>query len=158
MRRILRISAPQFLDSLIMWTGNFLVASIVGYIGRTTEPGALGAHVIVIRIEAISYLPGWALAVAAATLTGQYLGLGDARRARQATGYCLLLAALTMGSMGVCSWRRPTRSFVLSPANHNYWRWRPDSCASVDPPRFFSEPQWYSTKLCAEPAIQEWRR
>ena len=101
MRRILRISTPQFLDSLTMWTGNFLIASIVGYIGRTSEPGALGAHVIVIRIEAISYLPGWALAVAAATLTGQYLGLGDVQRAKQATSYCLLIAAITMGSMGL---------------------------------------------------------
>jgi Na+-driven multidrug efflux pump len=55
----------------------------------------------VIRIEAISYLPGWALAIAAATLTGQYLGLGDARRARQATVYCWSLAMLTMGCMGI---------------------------------------------------------
>lgn len=101
LKRIYRISLPQFADSLIMWTGNFLVASLVGYIGRTMQDGALGAHVIVIRIEAISYLPGWALAVAAATLTGQYLGLGDPRRARQATVYCWILAMLTMGCMGV---------------------------------------------------------
>lgn len=99
-RRILRISFPQFLDSLIMWTGNFLIASIVGFIGRTEQPGALAAHVIVIRVEALSYLPGWALAVAAATLTGQYLGLGDMKRARQATLYCLLLAGMAMGTMG----------------------------------------------------------
>ncbi len=101
LRRIYRISLPQFADSLIIWTGNFLVASLVGYIGRTMQDGALGAHVIVIRVEAISYLPGWALAVAAATLTGQYLGLGDPRRARQATVYCWILAMLTMGCMGV---------------------------------------------------------
>ncbi len=101
LRRILKISFPQFLDSLIMWTGNFSIASIVGYIGRTEQTGALAAHVIVIRVEALSYLPGWALAVAAATLTGQYLGLGDKKRARQATGYCLFLAATAMGSMGV---------------------------------------------------------
>lgn len=30
LRRIYRISLPQFIDSLIMWTGNFLVASLVG--------------------------------------------------------------------------------------------------------------------------------
>ena len=99
--RIFRISAPQFVDSLVMWTGNFLVASIVGYIGRTMQSGALGAHVIVIRIEALSYLPGWALAVAAATLTGQYLGLGDPARSRQATYYCWILAVFTMGFMGL---------------------------------------------------------
>jgi Na+-driven multidrug efflux pump len=65
------------------------------------EPGALGAHVIVIRIEAISYLPGWALAVAASTLMGQYLGLGDPRRARRAASYCWMLAAAMMGGMGI---------------------------------------------------------
>ena len=62
LKRILRISSPQFIDSLATWTGNFIVASFVGYLGQTLQPGALGAHVIVIRIEAISYLPGWALA------------------------------------------------------------------------------------------------
>ncbi len=101
LRRILHISSPQFIDSLATWTGNFLVASFVGYLGHTLQPGALGAHVIVIRIEAISYLPGWALAVAASTLTGQYLGLGDPSRARQATRYCWLLAGIVMGSLGL---------------------------------------------------------
>ncbi len=101
LRRILRISSPQFIDSLATWTGNFIVASFVGYLGHTMQPGALGAHVIVIRIEAISYLPAWALAVAASTLTGQYLGLGDPLRARKATHYCWLLSAGVTGTLGL---------------------------------------------------------
>jgi Na+-driven multidrug efflux pump len=34
-------------------------------------------------------------------LTGQYLGLGDPVRARQATHYCWLLATVVMGSLGI---------------------------------------------------------
>ena len=101
LRRILRISGPQFFDSLAMWSGNFLLVAVVGYLGRSLQTGALAAHIVVIRIEAISYLPGWALAQAAATLMGQYLGLGDARRARQAVNWCWGIAALLMGGMGV---------------------------------------------------------
>jgi putative MATE family efflux protein len=101
MRRILRISGPQFLDSLAMWSGNFLLAAVVGYLGRTVQTGALAAHIVVIRIEAISYLPGWALALAAATLMGQYLGLGDAQRARQAVCWCWGIAAIVMTCMGL---------------------------------------------------------
>ncbi len=100
LRRILRISGPQFLDGSAMWSGNFLLAALVGYLGSTVQPGALAAHIVVIRIEAISYLPGWALAQAAATLMGQYLGLGDSRRARTAVKYCWALAAIIMSAMG----------------------------------------------------------
>jgi putative MATE family efflux protein len=101
MRRILRISGPQFLDSLAMWSGNFLLAAVVGYLGSTVQAGALAAHIVVIRIEAISYLPGWALAQAAATLMGQYLGLGDARRARQSVAWCWGIAGVVMATMGL---------------------------------------------------------
>lgn len=101
MRRIGRISGPQFLDSLAMWSGNFLLATFVGHLGASTQIGALAAHIVVIRIEALSFLPGWALGQAAATLIGQYLGLGDVKRAWQAVLYCWMIAAGLMGSLGI---------------------------------------------------------
>ncbi len=101
LRRIGRISGPQFIDSLAMWCGNFLLAGLVGYLGATIQPGALAAHIIAIRIEALSFLPAVALAQAAATLMGQYLGLGDVRRARQAVGYCWGIAMTLMGTLGI---------------------------------------------------------
>jgi putative MATE family efflux protein len=101
LRRMLHISTPQFFDSLALWTGNFLLATLVGHLGKTIQPGALAAHIVVIRIEAISFLPGWALGQAAAALMGQYLGLGDVRRARQAVTYCWGAAVVLMGCLGL---------------------------------------------------------
>ncbi|MCA9166562.1 MAG: MATE family efflux transporter [Planctomycetales bacterium] len=101
MQRMLRISGPQFFDSLALWGGNFLLATLVGRLGKTIEPGALAAHIVTIRIEALSFMPGWALGQAAAALVGQYLGLGDARRARQAVSYCWAAAAIVMGGLGI---------------------------------------------------------
>lgn len=100
MRRIIRVASSSLAESTGMWVGNFLVLIIVGWVG-ITESAALGAHLIAIRLEAISYLPCMALGIAAATLTGQYLGLGDPQRAKQAGRLCWLYGAIVMGVMGV---------------------------------------------------------
>ncbi len=99
LRRIVRVGAPNLLESVAgMWIANFLVLMIVGRLGAE---GVIGAHMIAIRIESLSFLSGYALGIAAATLTGQYLGLGDPKRARQAVGLCWIFAALFMSALGV---------------------------------------------------------
>lgn len=128
-RRILRVAAPNLVDRLGHWLGNFAVLMIVGFIaahemapgsqdvlreaaagsgggnsGGTSGGGESplwGAHIVAIRIEAISFLPGMAFAVAAATLTGQYLGAGSARLARRAAVYCWAVGAGLMTVMGL---------------------------------------------------------
>ena len=98
-RRIVRVGAPTLLESVAgMWVANFLVLMIVG---RFTGDGVIGAHMIAIRIESISFLSGFALSIAASSLTGQYLGLGDAHRAKQATMLCWAMGAAMMSAMGV---------------------------------------------------------
>ena len=116
-RRILRVAAPNLVDRLGHWLGNFVVLMIVGVIaarqlaaagGDAGEESALwGAHIVAIRIEAISFLPGMAFAVAAATLAGQYLGAGNAAMARRAALLCWALGAGLMTVMGL--------TFVLFP-------------------------------------------
>lgn len=101
MRQIARIATPNLLESIGVWTCNFIMVTIVGQVGRLWQPGALGAHLIAIRLEAISYLPGFALGIAASTLVGQYLGVGDVDRARRASLLCFRAAAVIMCSMGV---------------------------------------------------------
>ena len=81
-----------------MWLGNFLVLMIVG---RLAMEGAIGSHMIAIRVESISFLSGYALSIAAATLTGQYLGLGDVDRAKQAVRLCWLTASGVMSLLGI---------------------------------------------------------
>lgn len=78
--RILRIGLPAAADGLILWSGHFLFLRVIGQIG----PVALAAHMVGIRVEAITYLPAVAWGAAAATLVGQSLGHGDPERARRA--------------------------------------------------------------------------
>lgn len=99
LRRIVRVGGPNLLESVAgMWVANYLVLRIVG---QLATDGMIGAHMIAIRIESLSFLMGYALGTAASTLTGQYLGLGDPRRARQAVMLCWGIAAGIMTAMGL---------------------------------------------------------
>jgi len=82
MRRIIRVASPNLGYQIAFWGINF---GLLLYIKELHQEGAFGAHSIAMRIKSVSFLPGYAIAVAASTLTGQYLGLGDPARARKAT-------------------------------------------------------------------------
>ncbi|MEM1329921.1 MAG: MATE family efflux transporter [Planctomycetota bacterium] len=100
MKRVIRVGVPNFFETLGMWVGNFLVIMIVGWIGAGSG-GPLGAHIVAIRIEAFSFLPGFAMGIAAATLAGQYLGAGSVELARKAVVLCMLIGAGVMGVLGI---------------------------------------------------------
>ena len=104
-KKLRDLSLPSLLESVGQWSANIFVIHIVGMLSK---PGAMGAHNIAIRIEAISYMPGMAMGIAASTLMGQYLGLGDPVRARKAVKICWLWCSGIMGVMGTL--------FVLFPA------------------------------------------
>ncbi len=97
MKRILRVGLPSLGEYGGMWSLNFLVLTFIGTLGA----GAVGAHTIAIRLEAISFMPGFALGTAAATLAGQYLGLGDPHRARKAVSMCWGAGVVLMSCVGV---------------------------------------------------------
>ena len=111
-KRIVRIGWPNFLETLGMWAGNYLIVLMVGSLGA----GMLGAHIVAIRIEAFSFLPGFAMGMAAATLAGQYLGAGNERMARVAVLRCAAIGASVMGVMGVCFILFPTAIVSLMSA------------------------------------------
>lgn len=96
--RITRIGLPNLLESMGHWVGNYLILAIVGHL---PVAHAVGAHIIGIRIEAVSFLPGAAMGIAAATLAGQYLGANDPRTARKAVCYCWFFGASLMTVFGV---------------------------------------------------------
>lgn len=79
-RRILSIGIPAALDGLAMWAGHYVFLKIIGRFGET----AFAAHIVGIRVEALTYLPAVAWAAAAATIIGQSLGAGLRDRARRA--------------------------------------------------------------------------
>lgn len=97
--RILRVGLPNLVEALLgLWLANFLVIRVVGLLASDAAPGA---HVIAIRLEALSFMPGFALGIAAATLAGQHLGAGRPDRARHAVILCWVAGAGIMGLMGV---------------------------------------------------------
>lgn len=103
MRRILRVSIPNVIEHSVHWIHHMFILMIIGKITSTQlgNEGALGAHIITIRLEGICYQPGFAIGVAASTLAGQYLGLGDPARAKRAAMLCWRIAVCLMGTVGL---------------------------------------------------------
>ena len=101
-RRIVRLGIPNFIETFGMWFGNFIIIFFVGQIMLfTATEGLLGSHMIAIRIEAFSFLPGFAMGTAAATLAGQYIGARRPDLAKRAVLVCTAVAASIMTTLGV---------------------------------------------------------
>ena len=118
MARLVRVGIPSFLETLGMWTGNFVVLLFVVYLANSD--GMTGAHMIAIRIEAFSFLPGFSMGVAAATLAGQFLGAGSPRLAARAVFLCTAIGAGIMGAMGAALILAPRHivSFLSAQPEH----------------------------------------
>lgn len=71
--RLLRIGGPASLDGLITVAGHLFFLRVISLV-KDHQPGALAAHLIGVRVEAVSYLPAAAWGIAAASLVGQSLG------------------------------------------------------------------------------------
>ncbi len=106
-RRVIRVGTLAFFDSLMMWTANILVLLVIGMVAAAGAiegvplEGLQGAHVIAIRWEAFSFLPGFAMGTAAGALAGQYLGAGNPRAARRAILACTGIGCAIMGVLGL---------------------------------------------------------
>ena len=111
--RLVRLGLPNYFETLGMWAGNFAVVFFVAHLATREaldaatgtpgqSPGLLGSHMWAIRIESFSFLPGFAMGIAAATLAGQYLGAGSPRRAIRGVLICCALATVFMGAIGAC--------------------------------------------------------
>ncbi len=97
-KRLVRVGLPNLIETSGMWFGNFLVIVFVGFMGQS---GLFGSHVVAIRIEAFSFLPGFAMSIAAATLGGQYLGAQRPDLARKAIFRCTVIASTIMMCFGL---------------------------------------------------------
>lgn len=97
MRRILAIGVPSGLEGLITWVAQFSIVIVINRMDRSNVSAA--AHLNAVKIESISYLPGFAFAMAAATMVGQALGAKDPTRARRSTYLAYLAGG---GIMSVC--------------------------------------------------------
>jgi putative MATE family efflux protein len=100
-KRVLRIGLPSLVEASGFWIAQFLVLDVVGHIDYAGLPNALAVHTVAVRVDGISYLPGFAMSAAAATLAGQYLGVGDPKRVKQASLLCWYFCMAIMGTMGL---------------------------------------------------------
>ena len=101
-RRILRIGVPAAADGVIMWANHFAFLAIV----TRVLPGILGqasfaAHIIAVRVEALTYLPATAWGAAAATMIGQALGAGDGKRAMRVGHEAVLQCGVLAFTMAI---------------------------------------------------------
>lgn len=120
--RVVRLAMPNFLEMAGMFVGNFLIVMMVGWMN---SPGLLGAHIVAIRIEGISFLPGFAMSIAAATLVGQYLGAGSARLANRSVWACAGITAAFMGVMGAAFSTFPVFITGLFTPQATHLEWTP---------------------------------
>lgn len=106
--RVMSVALPNTLELLGMCIIHIIGFIMVGKIGLrlVEETGAvangavIGAHSMAIRVESFSFMPGFALGMAAATLAGQYLGAGSKTMAKKAVRVCCGIAFITMGAAG----------------------------------------------------------
>ena len=96
-RRILRIGIPSGLEGIIFFSANYVVVYLVNTMGQAQA----AAHNIVIRIEALSFMTGFAVATAAATMVGQSLGMKDPHRARKSGWLSFMLGGGIMVTCGL---------------------------------------------------------
>lgn len=97
MRRVLRIGIPGGIDVWAVLACHLTYAAIINSLGTLAQ----AAHGLGLQIEAMSYLPGSAFGVAAATLAGQSLGAADQRRAVRSVLLCAASAVVIMATAGL---------------------------------------------------------
>ncbi len=97
MYRILAIGLPQAMEVGGIWLIQIFVLRTISQLGDAY----VGAHNIAIRIESLSFLPGFAVGMAGATLVGQYLGARSVRLALETVRRCLRYSVVFMGCMGI---------------------------------------------------------
>jgi len=97
LRPVLQIGWPVAVDRLMWQAGQVLYAKILLLYGTA----AFATHQLGINIESLSFLPGLALGVAAATVVGQSMGGGNLVRARLGMVEANRIGVLFMGGMGL---------------------------------------------------------
>ena len=92
-----KIGYPIFIDRMLQNAGSLVFAKVVLLYGTAVY----AAHQVGLAIEAFSFMPGYGIAVAAATMVGQNLGAGRFDHARISAYEANRLAVVLMAAMGL---------------------------------------------------------
>jgi len=98
LKRIFRIGLPSGLEGLISWVANFAVVLVINRVDATDRMAA--AHINAVRIEGLSYMLGFAVAMAVSTMVGQSLGMRDPKRATRSAYLGFAFGGSMMTLMG----------------------------------------------------------
>ncbi|HSQ78512.1 MAG TPA: MATE family efflux transporter [Nitrospirota bacterium] len=93
----IKLGYPIFIDRLLQNAGSLVFAKVILLYGTAVY----AAHQVGLAIEAFSFMPGYGIAVAAATLVGQNLGAGRPEHARISAYEANRLAVVLMAAMGL---------------------------------------------------------
>ncbi len=94
---IFKLGYPIFIDRLLQNVGSMIFAKIILLYGTAVY----AAHQVGLAIEAFSFMPGYGIAVAAATIVGQKLGAGRHAEARLSAYEANRLAVILMAAMAL---------------------------------------------------------
>jgi putative MATE family efflux protein len=95
--RVLKVGVPSGAEQLQFQMAFLLYTRIIATLGTT----ALAAHQVALRVEGLSFQPGFGLGIAAATLVGQGLGAGRPDLAEKAAASATRIAIVFMSTTGV---------------------------------------------------------
>ncbi|HUI66784.1 MAG TPA: MATE family efflux transporter [Nitrospirota bacterium] len=109
-----KLGYPIFIDRLLQNMGSLFFAKVILLYGTAVY----AAHQVGLAIEAFSFMPGYGIAVAAATMVGQNLGAGRPAEARLSAYEANRLAVILMAMMGLVFFFFPyglLRAFTRDP-------------------------------------------
>ena len=109
-----KLGYPIFIDRLLQNMGSLFFAKVILLYGTAVY----AAHQVGLAIEAFSFMPGYGIAVAAATIVGQNLGAGRPMEARLSAYEANRLAVILMAIMGLVFFFFPyglLRAFTRDP-------------------------------------------
>ncbi len=95
--KVLNIGLPASGEQLVMRLGQLFYERMVASLGTA----AYAAHQVALKAEAFSYMPGFGLAVATATVVGKNLGAGQPEEASAGAHESWKMGLVIMGSMGL---------------------------------------------------------
>jgi len=91
------IGLPTAVERIGIQGSNFVYTGMIGLFGEI----ALAAHLIGIRVEALSFMPGFGFYTSSAVLVGQSLGSGNEKLAKRYANESMKMGIVLMGSIGV---------------------------------------------------------
>lgn len=116
-----QIGASVSGERIVQQAGVFVYTKLVLLYGTV----AYAAHQVGLSIESFSFLPGYGLAIAAATMVGQSIGAGKYTRAKLENWEANRLAIAIMTCMGIIFFFFRTPYFVPSPQTRPSLNWAP---------------------------------